>query len=74
MYYFLGLAVTLLAIVAIVAGYLEHMAEIFGDIANEKAERMAEKRFAEMLDNAEIRVVQRLYVVDEMENNHVQKG
>lgn len=61
-----GAAVLLVFLAIICVGYIAHMAGIMQDIAEEKAESIADRRFEEMLDTAEVKVTQRLVIVDEM--------
>lgn len=61
-----GSGVLLLFLAILCVGYIAHMAGIMEDIAEEKAEDKADRRFEEMLDTAEVHVVQRLVIVDEM--------
>lgn len=46
--------------------YHTHMSAIYEDIAEENAEEIADKLFEEACENAEIHVVQRLQIIDEM--------
>ncbi len=61
----LGFIVFMLAIIAIIAMIVASIELALRDADKERVERLAEKRFKEMLDNAEIRVIQRLEIVDE---------
>lgn len=53
-----------LAILAV--GYNAHMQSIYADIAHDEAEEIADDMFEEAIENAEIRVNQRLTIIDEM--------
>ena len=61
----LGFIVFMLAVIAIIAMIVASIELALRDADKERVERLAEKRFKEMLDNAEIRVIQRLEIVDE---------
>lgn len=61
----LGFIVFMLAIIAIIAMIVSSIELALRAADKERVERLAEKRFKEMLDNAEIRVIQRLEIVDE---------
>lgn len=56
----------MIAIAILIIAYIAHMASIMQDIADEKAEHIADRRFDEMLETAEVKVLQRLVIVDEM--------
>lgn len=56
----------LLALGIMALAYNKHMREIYKDIAEEEAQEIAEKKFRDMIRNAEVKVVQRLEIVDEM--------
>ena len=62
----LGAAMLLCGLAALVITYHRHMKAIYADIAAEDAERLAEMRFKEMKRGMQVRVVQRLQIVDEM--------
>ena len=62
----LGAAMLLCGLAALVITYHRHMRSIWSDIAAEDAERIAEMRFKEMKRGMQVRVVQRLQIVDEM--------
>lgn len=62
----LGFIVLLLAIVAIYLMMYAGLDIALRDREEERIEELAEKRFNEMVDNAEIHVVQRLEIVDRM--------
>lgn len=62
----IGMLVLLSGLAALVITYHRHMKAIYADIAAEDAERIAEMRFKEMKRGMQVRVVQRLQIVDEM--------
>ena len=62
-----GFIMLLSGIAAVVVTYHRHMKAIYSDIAEEDAERMASERFEQMKAGMQVRVVQRLQIVDEME-------
>ena len=66
----IGLIVMLSVIVSVVVTYHRHMKAIYADIAAEDAERMANLRFEQMKNGMQVRVVQRLQIVDEMERRN----
>lgn len=66
MMFWIGMTILVLFLCILCAGYISHMAAIYRDIAHEEAEEYAEKRVDEILEHAEIRVVQRLCIIDEM--------
>lgn len=47
-------------------GYHKFMQSIYSDIAHEEAEEIADELFEEAVEHAEIRVNQRLEIIDEM--------
>lgn len=51
------------AIILMITGSIEM---VLRDSDDERVEYLAEKRFNEMLENAEVRVIQRLEIIDEM--------
>ena len=61
-----GSALLLLFFGIIAAAYHKHMSSIYRDIAKEDAEEIADRRFYEACENAEIRVKQQLMIIDEM--------
>ena len=67
---FIGLLFLLSSIAAVVVTYHRHMRAIYTDIAEEEAERMANIRFERMKAGMQVRVVQRLHIVDEMERRN----
>ncbi len=67
---FIGLLFLLSSIAAVVVTYHRHMKAIYADIAAEDAERMANLRFEQMKAGMQVRVVQRLQIVDEMERRN----
>ena len=62
----IGMIVLLSGLAALAVTYHRHMKAIYADIAAEDAERIAEMRFREMKRGMQVRVVQRLQIVDEM--------
>ena len=62
----IGMIMLLSGLAALVITYHRHMQSIWSDIAAEDAERIAEMRFKEMKRGMQVRVVQRLQIVDEM--------
>lgn len=62
----IGMIVLLSGLAALAVTYHRHMKAIYADIAEENAERIAEIRFKEMKRGMQVRVVQRLQIVDEM--------
>lgn len=50
----------------IALAYHTHMSAIYQDIAEENAEKIADRMFDEACEHAEIHVVQRLQIIDEM--------
>ena len=66
----IGLIVLLSGLAALVITYHRHMKAIYADIAAEDAERIAEMRFKEMKRGMQVRVVQRLQIVDEMQRRN----
>lgn len=62
----IGMIVLLSGLAALAVTYHRHMKAIYADIAAEDAERIAEMRFKEMKRGMQVRVVQRLQIVDEM--------
>ena len=67
---FIGLLFLISSIAAVVVTYHRHMRAIYTDIAEEEAERMANIRFERMKAGMQVRVVQRLQIVDEMERRN----
>ena len=61
-----GSALLLLFFGIIGVGYHKHMKAIYEDIAHEEAEEIADRRFDEACEHAEIRVKQQLVIIDEM--------
>lgn len=66
----IGMLVLLSGLAALVITYHRHMKSIYADIAAEDAERIAEMRFKEMKRGMQVRVVQRLQIVDEMQRRN----
>ena len=66
----IGMLVLLSGLAALVITYHRHMKAIYADIAAEDAERIAEMRFKEMKRGMQVRVVQRLQIVDEMQRRN----
>lgn len=62
----IGLIVLLSVIVSVIMTYHRHMKAIYADIAAEDAERMANIKFEHMKNGMQVRVIQRLAIVDEM--------
>ena len=57
----------LLCMVGIIALiYHKHMKAIYKDIAEKEAQEIADRRFRQMIQNARIKVIQRLEIIDEM--------
>ena len=63
----LGLIMLLSMAAALCVTYHRHMKAIWADIAEDDAERMADEKFEQMKNSMQVRVVQRLQIVDEME-------
>lgn len=63
----LGIALLVMMLAGIVAAYHFHMREIWADIAAERAEELADEMFTAAVQNAQVRVKQRLVIHDEME-------
>jgi hypothetical protein len=59
----LALNAVFAAIILMITGSIEM---VLRDSDDERVEYLAEKRFNEMLENAEVRVIQRLEIIDEM--------
>lgn len=66
----IGMIVLLSGLAALAVTYHRHMKAIYADIAAEDAERIAEMRFREMKRGMQVRVVQRLQIVDEMQRRN----
>lgn len=66
----IGLIVLLSVIVSVVMTYHRHMKAIYADIAEEDSERMANIKFEQMKNGMQVRVIQRLAIVDEMERRN----
>ena len=66
----IGMLVLLSGLAALAVTYHRHMKAIYADIAAEDAERIAEMRFKEMKRGMQVRVVQRLQIVDEMQRRN----
>ena len=64
--YVIGVIVFTIFLAMIAVGYVHHMNEVMKDIANTEAEEIAEQKFNEMKRNMQIRVRQRLEIIDEM--------
>ena len=62
----LGLIMLLSGIAAVCITYHRHMQAIWADIAAEDAERIANRRFEQMVRGMRVHIVQRLHIVDEM--------
>ncbi len=62
----LGLIMLISMLGGLCATYHRHMQAIYSDIAADDAERMANRRFEQMVRGMRVRVVQRLQIVDEM--------
>ena len=65
-----GFLVLLSSIIAVIVTYHRHMRAIYTDIAEEEAERIANIRFERMKAGMQVRVIQRLAIVDEMERRN----
>ena len=65
--YALGIGCLVMMLAGIVAAYHFHMREIWADIAAERAEELADEMFTAAVQNAQVRVKQRLVIRDEME-------
>ena len=65
--YALGIGCLVMMLAGIVAAYHFHMREIWADIAAERAEELADEMFTAAVQNAQVRVKQRLVIHDEME-------
>ena len=63
----LGIGCLAMMLAGIVAAYHFHMREIWADIAAERAEELADEMFTAAVQNAQVRVKQRLVIRDEME-------
>lgn len=63
----LGIGCLVMMLAGIVAAYHFHMREIWADIAAERAEELADEMFTAAVQNAQVRVKQRLVIHDEME-------
>ena len=63
----LGIGCLVMMLAGIVAAYHFHMREIWADIAAERAEELADEMFTAAVQNAQVRVKQRLVIRDEME-------
>lgn len=66
----IGLIVLLSGLAALAVTYHRHMKAIYADIAEEDAERIANQRFEQMKRGMQVRVVQRLQIVDEMQRRN----
>ena len=61
----IGLAVMVVAVIAVIITYHRHMTAIYKDIAEHEAERLAEQRFREMIRDARVQLRQRIEIIDE---------
>ena len=64
-----GSFVLALFIAILAVGYNAHMQSIYADIAHDEAEEIADELFEEAVEHAEIRVNQRLTIIDEMKGD-----
>ena len=59
----IGAAILIGTLVVLAAGYILHMKSVLESCVDDKAEQIADRRFNEMLETAEIRVHQKMYLV-----------
>ena len=68
--FFAGLLVTMIAVFVIFMMIYAGIDETLKEKDDERVQYLADKRFNEMLNNADVHVVQRLVIKDEMRRSH----